>query len=190
MRAEDFKLEQFSEADVMSQFLEQPVGFFNKIVNFVRKLLPVKVGFYVPTILKIKAELICEMVSVHIDKEFKVADLIHLLVEEFLDDYLLHGNALNIWDKFRQINNSFIVNRFRSDERTKFTKIEVSFSKNDLLELEMICNDVEAVRKKDHYFYLTVERLLELMFYNFMGDLLVGTQDNLVQNIIKMLNDE
>lgn len=190
MKAEEFKLEAFSEANVTKLFLAEPKGIVSKIVNFISKQLYAKVEFYVPKVLYLKAELICEVIEGEISEEFKVHDLIRTLAYEILDHYVINGNPMHLWEQFRIINNSTIVNQYREDKQTKYQKISVSFPKKDLFELELLVKDTEDVRPREHYFYLTVERLLKLQFYNLMSELLHNTQESVVEKIIKTLKED
>ena len=173
----------YSQANVMHEYLEQPSGKFNKILNYFSKKASISLVLEIPARLYLKGELISETVEDEIGKKFSQSDLVGLLVDEILTHYSLHGNPLKIYRAFREISSNFIVTRYYHGGEAKLVPLKVYLPKKDVFELEMMIADIEETEGNIPF---TVEELLELHYMSFMSDILTGKKEDSIQNIIKL----
>lgn len=173
----------YSEANVMQEYLDRPVGILAKIFNSISKSLPVEVKIMLPYRLFLKGELITETISEEIEKDFCQSDLVDLLTKELLNHYSLNNNSLKLYRTFKEISSSFIVTRYYSGGKENLVPVKIRLSKKELFRLEMLLADIEEIEGE---IKLTVERLLELQYMNFMSDLLQGNNEDAIKKIINM----
>lgn len=176
----------YSSANVMQEYLKQPVDKASRILKFISKHTSAKLTIYLPHRIFLKGELICETISEEIDEKFNHNDLIFLLVEEILSHYSVNGNPIKMYRTFKQINSSFLVTRYYEDGEDKLVPLRISIPKKELFKLEMMLGDIDESNPND----FTVERLLELHYMNFMSDLLTGQKEDMIKNIIKLIQED
>ncbi|MED4456198.1 hypothetical protein [Metabacillus fastidiosus] len=172
----------YSSIDVMSEYLERPSGFIANLIWSMSKSAKVQLEITIPKRLFLKGELITETVREETEKAFSYSDLVDLLVKELLSYYHHQTNPLKLYRVFQEISSSFIITRYYNDSKDELTKVKVALRKSDVFKLEMLLADIEEVEGEHD---LTVERVLELHYVNYMFDLLQGNNDESVSRIIK-----
>ncbi|MGG3805405.1 hypothetical protein [Metabacillus fastidiosus] len=173
----------YSEVNVMQEYLEKPpVGVFAKLISSMSKKMPADLEIMLPKRLFLKGELITETISQEIEKSFCQSDLVDLLTKELLAYYSLNTNPLKLYRTFKEISSSFMVTRHYDEGKENLVPVTIRLSKKDIFKLEMLVADIEEVQGETD---LTVERLLELQYLNFMIDLLQGNNEDAIQRIIR-----
>lgn len=170
----------------MQEYLEKPVGVFAKIFNSFLKKMPGNLEIMIPHRLFLKGELITETISEEIERDFCQSDLVDLLTKELIYHYSLNTNPIKLYRTFKEISSSFIVTRYYSGGKENLIPVRITLHKKEIFRLEMLLADIEEIEGE---IKLTVERLLELQYMNFMSDLLRGNNEDAVKKIINKLNN-
>ncbi|MED4286759.1 hypothetical protein P4679_33195 [Priestia megaterium] len=175
----------YSSVNVIEEYLEKPSNFFGRFLKAFSQNAKVELEIMLPRRMYLKGELIAETVSDKANIVFSTSDLVDLLSEELLEYYSLNPNPLKLNRTFKEISSMSMIQRYYRYSKGDLIPVKIKLLKKDVFKLEMLLADIEEIEDRVDF---TVESILEMQYVNYMHDLLTGTKEDSVRQIIKKIS--
>ena len=183
-------------ADEMNR-LDQSSFFSTKMYDIAIRLLSSKITLTLrfPSYAYLRAEVLCEDISYMEGKRFSVADLLMLIYEYFLNRLRSAHNHQDLYIIYRSLSTNdhedVPIESYRffqkdDHEEKQMTMFQVTLPRKKVLRCEVFLHDLSKY-VPDHSF--SIERVLEILFTDFMTQYCAGSNPELIDDLLKNLEE-
>ncbi|KAA9015740.1 hypothetical protein [Niallia endozanthoxylica] len=180
----------YSQYDLINKEIKEldEGGFANRFVNFILtdRRLPFKVK--VPNDLFQRAEILCEDVveMKENNKAFTQAELIEYIFKEFLEEVRKNdGNLRSFQMKFNnRMKDLPMINGQPLLPQKRKTTLHTKIGRKEVRRAEVFLKDLSFLSNHD----LTVEKLLEMVYIDFLNEYQQGRRKKVLKEIIEAID--
>jgi len=194
-------VKKYSSANLLEDELSS-IGvsdFLNKLLYKLNKNSSVLLNINIPLNLYLRVEIFCEDIQDLSEIAFNQNDLMNLLYEDFLLFAKKNPNPKAVFKLLTSLDHvggkecslepqgESIFKLVHIEQRQSMQKLQIKMKRKLALRGEVLLADIEEVQPEHGY---TLERVLELLYIDFIDKFRKGDNETAINNILSLLSDE